>query len=73
MVELKTLKDMTIGCRTCGLSIELKEEAIKWVKHYQAELKETIRCCGNYEEAAGVDDKIDSWIEFFNITEEDLQ
>lgn len=54
MNELKTLKDFE-EFRSCISKIELKQEAIKWVK----ELPHIITK--------------EDWIDFFNLTEEDLK
>ena len=60
-MELKTLKDLNLAC---GEDIddavyidELKAEAIKWVKHWKK---------------YSYNNKADAIMEFFNITEEDL-
>ena len=63
--DLKTLKDMREGCEKicCGEGFIcekcLKALAVKWVKHYQYEYDT------NHAEFA--------FMEFFNITEEDLK
>lgn len=63
MTELKTLKDLDQNCDNYGCGgntpIEpLRQEAIKWVKHFEKNL--------NYE-------SFGFFIKFFNITEEELK
>ena len=62
---LKTLKDLVRNCRFPGdphiLPDDLKQEAIRWIKHFSNNLE--------FNEARTV-----IWIEkFFNITSEDLE
>ena len=72
-MKLKTLKDIEIGCKHClgawVSSEKLKQEAIKWVKKHSAKEKD---CCWNkpISECWGMGK---DWIDFFNITEEDLK
>jgi len=62
MTELKTLKDFDWNSKT--LAMELKKEAIKWVK----EDYEQMRCA-----RVGMETMIRRWMKRLNITEEDLK
>ena len=71
MSELKTLKDMTIEFEETGRfyveDVDLKAEAVKWVK---CSLGYGI---GEFESMEDYE-RIMNWIKyFFNLTEEDLQ
>jgi len=64
MSELKTLKDIKLSYdydTDCNLKEELKAEAVKWVKKWQNK-----SWTSNPEPA-------EAFIDFFNITEEDLK
>ena len=72
--ELKTLKDLGYITGTNDVrfinEIELKAEAIKWVKHYLIQHNDKkedwdVRCCAH--------GAIEALKDFFNITEEDLK
>ncbi len=73
-MKLKTLKDLPASRELKRPWIksydekDLKQEAIKWVKHYEKEMKEAK--ANYYCELVGA---IREFIEFFNITEEDLR
>ena len=80
MTELKTVKDMEKSDIEIGFIvevIELKQEAIKWVKFYRnaiEEKKKLIKVYGCLEEdIIKLKSKCEVLIEFFNLTEEDLK
>ncbi len=60
-MKLKTLKDFDCKGCYCKLAPELKQEAIKWVKE-----KRLNSPCGECKDG-------EKFMEFFNITEEDLK
>ena len=76
MTELKTLKDLKIGiyCGECGMEYEaslepVKQEAIKWVKQsLQYPLSQE-----NHDWRKIRLMTVGDWMNFFNITEEDLK
>lgn len=78
MIDLKTLKDITLTRRADGTKCEayipdasiLKQEAIKWIKDYQIDFDLW------HEESKTIhyiQGQMDSLISFFNISEEDLK
>jgi hypothetical protein len=92
MTELKTLKDIEGSDIEIGVDenvvgvVELKHEAIKWIKHIQEDIKQVRELQGRalLEESLlgrvavnGLDECLESqiqWIkDFFNITDEDLK
>jgi len=66
MSELKTLKDFEHRAHPD----ELREEAIKWVKHFKELQKSFGETCKDYY---ALNSKIISFMYFFNLTEEDLK
>jgi len=58
-IELKTLKDLELGCLSRDI---IRQEAIKWIK-------EDINYCGGNK----MHPLINRWMERFNITEENLK
>ena len=58
-MKLKTLKDIGDKSLLLVWRKEIKEEAIKWIKWYHRHKRMPIR-------------DFAQWVEFFNITEEDL-
>ena len=80
--ELKTLKDIeteTVECKTgcfddtkepIVYSNELRQVAIKHIKHWNKELSEMVEVHGYRPILEG---KIEAFIDFFNIIDEDLK
>ncbi len=70
MSELKTLKDLQeITSSQKVLKMELRQEAIKWIKEYQIKSKNAhIQLNAFY-----YDGYVDGLKEFHNITDEDLK
>jgi len=87
MNKIKTLKDLQKDKGNCD-SLEIRQEAIKWVKYYEEVGKvSALEIMGKQKESFGVEGKqvfnnevemwmtakIISFITFFNLTEEDLK
>jgi len=69
MKELKTLKDLNLGYEGYepedeNIRQQLREEAVKWFKHFEGDAKEGVPC---------VWFAMDFIKHFFNLTEEDLK
>jgi len=64
-IELKTLKDLELGCLSRDI---IRQEAIKWIK-------EDIEYIGKVDNPCKLARIMDlyKWMERFNITEEDLK
>jgi len=79
--ELKTLKDLMeseehpFEFSALDLSIELKAEAVKWVKEWERQKSEINREDGEFSDKRWLvlEGKIKSFVNFHNITEEDLK
>lgn len=82
-MKLKTLKDLEVfwdsnADRTDKIStvatIDLKAEAIKWVKELEEHQSSFRRSCRNYPTIkAGLESQVAILMKFFNITSEDLK
>lgn len=72
MKKLKTLKDMGTEFEDTGRiyieDVELKAEAIKWIKFYSGDYKLVKKYGYKYNKSKIVR----MWMNFFNLTEEDL-
>jgi|TARA_Y100000296_G_scaffold76276_1_gene96759 hypothetical protein len=66
-MKLKTLKDFESNDESVDLLLEIRQEAIKWIKSYRDnELTEHIN-------VYGIGHKIDWIMNFFNIKREELE
>jgi len=72
-MKLKTLKDMGFVRKDVNIRVinepELKAEAVKWVKHFQNNIKET----DDFELKTVNHGSVMVLKDFFNITEDDLE
>ena len=73
MTELKTLKNLKLASDKYTKK-KLKAEAIKWVKEWEKQIKESeINVELTNEQKAGYEFRINNFKHFFNLTEEDLK